>query len=209
MTMAESSPGTSFDRSRERLGSIYAKGLLGAAEAQHLTDRVLAELDSLIDDVLSRLEKFEQFLASPRIRVEEKTRILDLVFASRMTPLFLNFLKVVARHGRLDCLRQIRTSAKRQYSELLGRVEVTVKTATPLTDQLRRRIEQRLVAVLGKQVDLRCTVNPELLGGLQVRVGDTVFDGSLDNRLDKMQAETLHRATQLIRDSLQRFLITE
>jgi F-type H+-transporting ATPase subunit delta len=209
MTMAESSPGTSFDRSRERLGSIYAKGLLGAAEAQHLTDRVLAELDSLIDDVLSRLEKFEQFLASPRIRVEEKTRILDLVFASRMTPLFLNFLKVVARHGRLDCLRQIRTSAKRQYSELLGRVEVTVKTATPLTDQLRRRIEQRLVAVLGKQVDLQCTVNPELLGGLQVRVGDTVFDGSLDNRLDKMQAETLHRATQLIRDSLQRFLITE
>ena len=43
----------------------------------------------------------------------------------------------------------------------------------------------------GKPVDLQCTVNPELLGGLQVRVGDTVFDGSLDNRLDKMRAEML------------------
>ena len=52
MTMAESSPGTSFDSSRERLGAVYAKGLLGAAEGQHVTDRVLAELDSLIDDVL-------------------------------------------------------------------------------------------------------------------------------------------------------------
>ncbi len=113
-----------------------------------------------------------------------------MAFASQMTPLFLNFLKVVARHGRLDCLRQIRTSANRQYSELLGRVEVTVKTATPLSGPLRGQIEQRLVAALGKPVDLQCTVDPELLGGLQVRVGDTVFDGSLDNRLDKMQAET-------------------
>ena len=108
-----------------------------------------------------------------------------------MTPLFLNFLKVVARHGRLDCLRQIRNSAKRQYSELLGRVAVTVKSATPLSVSLRRQIEQRLVAVLGKQVDLQCIVDPVLLGGLQVRVGDTVFDGSLDSRLDRMHAETL------------------
>ena len=66
--MAESSPRTSFDSSRERLGSVYAKGLLGAAEGQQVTDRVLAELDSLIDDVLDRLENFELFLASPRVR---------------------------------------------------------------------------------------------------------------------------------------------
>lgn len=207
--MAQSSPRTSFDSSRERLGSVYAKGLLSAAEGQQVTDRVLAELDSLIDDVLDRLEKFELFLASPRVRLEDKLHALDLAFASRVTPLFLNFLKVVARHGRLDCLRQIRNSAKRQYSELLGRVAVTVKSATPLSVLLRRQIEERLVAVLGKQVDLQCIVDPVLLGGLQVRVGDTVFDGSLDSRLDRMRAETLSRTTQLIRDSLQRFLITE
>jgi F-type H+-transporting ATPase subunit delta len=207
--MAESSPGRSFDSPRERLGAVYAKGLLCAAEGQQVTDRVLAELDSLIDDVLNRLEKFDLFLASPRVRLEDKIRALDLAFASRMTPLFLNFLKVVAHHGRLDCLRQIRNSAKRQYSELLGRVAVTVKSATPLSVQLRGQIEQRLVAALGKPVDLQCTIDPALLGGLQVRVGDTVFDGSLDSRLDKMHTETLNRTTQLIRDSLQRFLTTE
>jgi F-type H+-transporting ATPase subunit delta len=207
--MAESSPGKTFDSPRERLGAVYAKGLLGAAEGQQVTDRVLAELDALIDDVLDRLERFEQFLASPRVRLEDKIRTLDAAFAHRVTPLFLNFLKVVARHGRLDCLRQIRDSAKRQYSALLGRVGVTVKSATPLSVALRGQIEQRLVAALGKQVDLRCLVDPALLGGLQVRVGDTVFDGSLDSRLDKMQADTRHRTTELIRDSLQRFLIPE
>ena len=61
------------------------------------------------------------------MRLEEKLRVLDLAFASRMTPLLLNFLKVVARHGRLDCLRQIRAAAQRQYNELRGRVEVTVR----------------------------------------------------------------------------------
>ena len=72
---------TSFDSSRERLGAVYAKGLLGAAEGQGLTDRVLAELDSLVDDVLDRVDEFRAFLASPRVRLEEKTRILDLAFA--------------------------------------------------------------------------------------------------------------------------------
>ena len=58
-------------------------------------------------------------------------------------------------------------------------------------------------------MDLQCSVDPELLGGLLVRVGDTVFDGSLDSRLDKMQAEMASRTTQMIRDSLQRFLVTD
>ena len=58
-------------------------------------------------------------------------------------------------------------------------------------------------------MDLKCSIHPKLLGGLLVRVGDTVFDGSLDNRLDKMQVEMANRTTQIIRDSLQRFLVTE
>ncbi len=207
--MAEPSGSRSFDSPRERLGAIYAQGLLGAAERQRVTVQVLAELDSLIDDVLNRLEKFEQFLASPRIGLPEKTQLLDRAFAARMTPLLLNFLKVVARHGRLDCLRQIRSAAQRQYTALLGRVEVTVRSALPLSLPMRRQIEQRLVAALGRPVELQCVVDPQLLGGLQLRVGDTVYDGSLTNRLDKMRAETIGRTAQLIRESLERFLITE
>ena len=208
MIMAESSHST-FDSSRERLGAVYAKGLLGAAEGPGLIDRVVAELDSLVDDVLERMASFEAFLASPRVSLEEKNRILDVAFASHMTPLFLNFLKVVARHGRLDCLREIRAAAHEQYNAMQGRVEVVVQTATPLSGSVRTQIEQRLVAALGQQVVLQCSVHPELLGGLLVRVGDTVFDGSLDNRLDKMQFEMANRTTQIIRDSLQRFLVTD
>lgn len=207
--MAESPQRPTFDSSRERLGAVYAKGLLGAAEAQGLTERVLPELDSLVDDVLNRVKNFEQFLISPRVRLDEKVRILDLAFAGRMTPLLVNFLKVLARRGRLDCLREIRAASRKQLNILRGRLEVGVQTATPLSSAQRDQIEQRLVAALGQAIDLKCSVRPELLGGLLVRVGDTVFDGSLDNRLESMRVQLTNRTTQVIRDSLERFLITE
>ncbi len=83
----------SFDSAREHLGKIYAKGLLGAAESQHQTEQVLAELDSLIDDVFDKLDQFEQLLASPRISVDEKNRVLDTAFSSRMTRVDVEFFE--------------------------------------------------------------------------------------------------------------------
>ena len=208
--MVESSSSrTSFDSAREHIGSVYAKGLLGAAESHGLTDRVLSELDSLIDDVLDQLTDWELVLASARISVEAKQGMLERAFAGKMTPLLLNFLKVLARHRRLDCLRQIRSAARHQYNAIRGTVEVEVHTAEPVSSALMDQIVQRLTISLGRQVELTSHVEPELLGGLVVRVGDTVFDGSLENRLENMRTEMLDRTTGLIRDSLQRFLVSD
>ena len=70
--MAQSSSGRSFDSFRERLGAVYAKGLLGAAEGQRQTDRVLAELDSLVDDVLERLAQGLEHLGRELGRLVEE-----------------------------------------------------------------------------------------------------------------------------------------
>jgi F-type H+-transporting ATPase subunit delta len=207
--MSESSEKRSFDSAREEIGAVYAKGLLGATEGQAATDRVLAELNSLVDDILDRMPDFEHLLASPRIGLTEKNRILDQAFDSRMHPLLLNFLKVVARHGRLDCLRQIRSGAKQLYNELRGRVQVMVHTVNAVDDPTLRQIQDQLTLALGRQVELASDVDPSLLGGLVVRVGDTVFDGSLDNRLERMRSETMSNTSLLIRDSLGRFLETD
>ncbi len=204
-----SSKRISFDTNRERLGKIYAKGLLGAAESQRQTKHVLEELDSLLDDVFEELPDLEQILASPRISVDEKNGMLEKAFGGRMTPLFLNFLKVTARHDRLDCLRHIRAATRKLYNDMTGRVEVTVETADAISQEVASQIEQRLTAALGRQVELCCSVNPDLLGGLVVRVGDTVYDGSLSRRLEKMRGDTLDQTARLIRDSLQRFTVSD
>ena len=76
-----------------------------------------------------------------------------------------------------------------------------VKSAAPISNQLRQSIASRLQAMLGREVVLTSEVDPELLGGLVVRVGDTVYDGSLAGKLKSMEAVTLEQATQRLRES--------
>jgi F-type H+-transporting ATPase subunit delta len=199
----------SFDSDRQRLGGVYAKGLMGAAEKHQVVDRVLEQFDSLIDDALDKLPKFEQLLSSPRVSVESKLAVLDRTFADRMSPTFLNFLKVVAQHHRLDCLREMRSAFRSLYNEAHGRVAVEVRTADSVDRQLLEQITVELTAKLKREVDVSSTVQPDLLGGMVVRVGDTLFDGSLKNRLDALRADTRDRTTELVRDSLQRFIGSE
>ncbi len=207
MAKSRSTPGT-FDPARQRLGTVYAKALLGATEKAGQTDRVLEELDSLVADVLDKLPDFEETLRTPRIGPEEKVQLLERVFASRVSPLFMNFLKVAAQHERLDALRAIQRAARKLYNEMRNRVEVLVETAAPLSNQLRGSIAARLGKLLGREVVLTTEINPDLLGGLVVRVGDTVYDGSLAGKLKAMEAVTLEQTTQRLRESLDQFALT-
>jgi F-type H+-transporting ATPase subunit delta len=205
---ASETPEVAYDSSRRQVAAVYAKALLGAAEKQGLTHIVQEELHSLVDDVLERLPKFAAALAYPRIPTPEKQRMLDLAFGGKMNSLLLNFLKVVAEHERLDCLYEIRQAFVKLYNALHGQVEVEVRTAEPLTAETLGQVEQRLTVLLGKRVDLKTRVDPALIGGMVVRVGDTVYDGSLLNRLEQMRIKTLESTTEKIRDSLERFLVS-
>jgi F-type H+-transporting ATPase subunit delta len=196
-----------IDSGRQHLGSVYAKALLGAAEKAGQSQQVLEELDSLVTDVLNTLPQLEAAFASPRITAEEKSALIDKAFGGRMSATLQHFLKVVAKHERLDCLRAILRAAKKLFNEMKGRVEVRVQTAAPISNQLRERIVARLTQMLGREVELTSEVNEDLLGGLVVRIGDTVYDGSLAAGLKNMQTVTLEHTTQSIRQSLERFAV--
>src|SRR5687767_2595441 len=180
------SKNAAIDPSRMRVGTVYAKALLGAAEKARQTDDVLAQLTSLIDDVLDKLPDFDEALRTPRISHEAKVALLDRVFGRKMSPLLLNFLKVVSQHERLDCLRAIEQAARKLFNQLRHRVEVTVQTAAPISNQLQFTIASRLKGLMKRDVVLTSEVEPDLLGGLVVRVGDTVYDGSLAGKLKTM-----------------------
>jgi len=85
---------------------------------------------------------------------------------------------------------------------------VTVRSAYPLSNPLRNRIATRLGEVLKKQVTLDVEVDPDLLGGLVVRIGDTVYDGSVAASLQRMKTVALEQTSQAIRESLTRFTAT-
>jgi len=197
-----------IDAGRQHLGTVYAKALLGAAEKAGQADQVVEELEAIVSEVLSKLTRLDEALKTPRLTHEERLPILVKAFGGRVSNTTLTFLKVVSEHGRLDCLRAIARAARKQLNAVRGRVEVIVESAYPLSNPLRDRIAGRLTELLGQQVILSTAVNEDLLGGLVVRVGDTVYDASLAARLKKMQEVTLDRTKQTIRESLERFAMT-
>ena len=199
----------SLDIGREQIGSVYGKALLAATRLASNTVDVLAEFESLVEDVLQAQPEFDVVLSSPRVSVGDKIRILDNVFSSRMSDHLLTFLKVVCRHERLDCLREICKAARRQDNEQHELVEVTISSAEPLEGRLAQQVEQRIRQTLGSEIAVDYRINPDLLGGIVVRAGDKVFDGSVANRLQQLRSETLRKSFEAAIGALDQFTASE
>jgi F-type H+-transporting ATPase subunit delta len=189
----------------EHVGTVYAEALLGAAEKAGRTEALLEEFDSLLADVLDPFPNLETVLASALISHEEKSGILDRTLGTQASAMLLNFLKVVSRHGRLDCLRAIHRQAHELYDQMRGRVRVRVSTATPLATELARRVGDQLRQLLRVEPILEHFVDPDLIGGIVVRVGDTVYDGSIANQLKNLRQQMMDRTAHEIQTRRDRF----
>jgi len=190
-----------------RIADVYAEALLGAAGAAAV--EVLAELDSLIGDVLDAFPNFEEILVSGLISAEEKSGIIDRVFAAKASPIMVQFLKVIAAHGRLDCLRAIHRQARHLYDEMTGRVQVEITTAAPVDAGLTQTIAANLQQVIKAEPILTTNVDPTLVGGAVVRIGDTVYDGSIANQLKNIRRQMIDRSAHEIQSRRDRFRNTE
>lgn len=195
-----------FDAGREHLGSVYAQGLIGASEKSGNTDQVMLELESLVSDVLDKLPTLRAVLSAPKVSVNEKERILDRAIGNKVSKVLLNALKVMARHGRLDVIGGMRDAFRKLYNELRGKVEVHVRAATPISIQLQEQIANRLRTMLGRDVDMKLHVDPELLGGIEVKVGDMLYDASLRTQLNRMRDRALRRTEESLRTTFDRFI---
>lgn len=181
---------TVLDTGAEQLGMTYARALIGATQKENVTDDVIGQLGRLVDEYLGGSPKLQAAFASPRIDTDEKCRVIDRVFGDEFHPMLVKFLKVMAGRGRLGYVAAVRNAAEDIHDEMMGRVLAEVRTAVALDDALRSKITQQLSGVLNKDVRLRETVDESLIGGMVVRVGDTVFDNSVANRLDTMAKKT-------------------
>jgi len=202
---AQNAARLSPDVGQEKVGEIYARALLGATENAGQTVAVLEELDAIVSEVFTQFPKLETVLGSLLVSHEEKAVVLDRVFAAQISRLLLNFLKVVARHGRLDCLRAIRHQARIVYEELRGNVRVRMTTATAVDPKQIDEIAAALSASLGQRPILENVVDPALIGGAILRIGDTVYDGSVANQLQSIRQQMIERSVHEIQSRRDRF----
>ena len=194
-----------YDMGLWHAATVYATALVDAAEAAGETESVIQEFDSLIYDVLDRLPQLEGVLSSGFVEEDVKVAMLDKAFAGRASTTFLSFLKVVAHHGRLDMLRLINVATHFEFDKLRNRVRVMVSTAEPLDSAAERRIVSELHSRMKLEPVLDKQIHPELIGGIVLRVGDRVFDGSISTQLKQLREKMLSRSVHEIQSRRDRF----
>lgn len=189
---------TALDSDQQQVGALYATALLGSAGDS--VDAIVSELEAVVSECLSEHPQLEQALASPRISLEQKETMLDHIFNGRIDGRLLNFLKILCRRGRIDSLRAIQVTATIMREEQLGKQRVNVSSAQPLNDEQREQIKQRLREAYGIEAILIEVVDESLLGGIVLRVGDKVLDGSVLGKLRTIRTAVASGVQKAIRD---------
>ena len=193
---------TVLDTGAEQLGKVYARALIGAADSAGVVDQVLDQLGRFVDEFIAGSPPLAAALASPRVDEEEKGRVIHRLLGDDFHPVLIHFLKVMGRRNRLGYVAAVRTAADGLRDELLGRVVAEVRTAVPLDDGLREVVIGRIGASTGKTVRLVEVVDTGLVGGMVIRIGDTIFDGSVSNQINKLSRKV---RSGFSRELLQRF----
>jgi F-type H+-transporting ATPase subunit delta len=189
----------------EHVANVYAKALLDATERTGQTAVVVDELDAVMAEVIDRYPKLEAVFGSALVRPEEKAALIDKTFGPRVSPVLVHFLKVVARHGRLDCLRAIHLQTHARYDELRHRIPVQLTTAAPVDPAMARRIVDGLRRKLDGEPVLEQRTDPTLIGGAVLRVGDVVYDGSIATQLENLRQQISDRSAHEIQSRRDRF----
>lgn len=172
----------------ETLANVYATSLLDLAFEKGVHAEILSELREF-GRVLDGEPDFVTFLDTPNIRRDVKKDLITRVFGPKVSDFTLNFLKVVIDKRRQVHLRQMIQAFIAGYHLRMGEQVVKVQTAVALEGPQRARLTKALKAKFDKEVVLEERVNPHLLGGLVLQVGDTRVDGSLRTQLQTIGAK--------------------
>lgn len=168
----------------------YARSMLELATERKQADEIGLEMSGL-KDVLSQNPAFSAFLSDPGIGATERTATLDKLFRGRVSQLVLNFLGVLNNKGRLKLLGPIAQAYNDLLEEQKGNVEVDVTVAHKLTPDQLEQVRRRVSESLGKNALVHQHVDPEIIGGLVLRVEDRLIDASVKYQLVAMRERML------------------
>jgi ATP synthase F1 delta subunit len=176
----------------EEIAEVYARALFEAAQDDGVLDRVHDELGQFAD-TLDEDRNLQVFLFSPYFSSEEKKQGVRRIVTDADERL-LNFLELLAERHRMPVLFRIRRIFDDLWAEENKLLSVTVTSATELDQSLVDDIGKRIEEQTGRRVELSSSVDPDVLGGLRVRVGNMVLDATVRNRLEQLRKQVTKAA---------------
>ena len=170
-----------------RVAQRYAKSIMDLATEQNKLDRIVEDMKTL--QGVAKNRDFVLMLNSPIIHTDKKLAIINALFGSNCDALTLSFFKLIATKGRESALPDIASAFLDEYKNLKGILSVKITSATALTNDvllsLRSKILENNTSV--KEIDFQTSVNPSLIGGYVIEMGDTLLDASVAHSLSELK----------------------
>lgn len=172
--------------SDRRAALRYAEALLAAAQERGEVDDLRGELDALVQAV-EEAPLLRALLARPDLEPAQKEQALHAALGGRLSPLAFSLLGVLLAHGRGQDLGAVREAYRDLADEAAGIAQAEARSVVPLTPDQRRRLVAGLEKQFGRTIVLQERIDPSVLAGVSVQVGDRLIDGSAAGRLARMR----------------------
>jgi ATP synthase F1 delta subunit len=171
----------------EEIAQVYARSLFEVARDQDKIDEVREQLGELAD-ALDEDRSLSTFFFSPYFSTEEKKDGLHKA-VDGAEPIFLNFLELLLEKHRMPVIHRIRRDYDKLWREENKLLSVQVTSAVELDDDTVKHLGDRIAEQTDRKIDLTTTVEPDILGGIVLRVGNSVLDASIRNRLEQLRRQ--------------------
>ena len=171
----------------EEIATVYARSLFEVAQEKDKLDVVRDQLGA-VADAIDESRELQTFFFSPYFSTAEKEDGLDRV-VSDADPAVLNFLKLLIEKHRMPVVFRIRATYDALWEDENKLLPVQITSAVELDKQIVSQLGDRIAEQTDRKVDISADVDPDILGGIVVRVGNSVLDASVRNRLDQLRRQ--------------------
>lgn len=171
-----------------RVSSRYAKSLLLLAIEQNMLEEAYRDMKS-IAKVCKENRDFLVFLRSPIVKADKKVKVIQKVFDGQLGKLVSGFIDIITNHRRENALGEIAASFVLQYKEYNKITTAELVSAVKLDDAQRNAVIEKIKKSFTATIDIKETIDPSIIGGMIVRVGDKQFDASITRKLKEMRKD--------------------
>jgi F-type H+-transporting ATPase subunit delta len=173
----------------EEIATVYARSLFEVAREQDKLDVVREQLGAFAD-ALSETRELQVFLFSPYFSTQEKKDGLERAVTGA-DPVVMNFLELLIEKHRTPAIFRIRARYDALWEEENRLLPVQITSAVQLDEAIVKQLGDRISEQTGRKVELSSSVEPDILGGIVVRVGNSVLDASVRNRLEQLRKQVV------------------
>jgi len=179
------------------VAQVYAEAILALAKEGDCCDAILEQLLGFVA-LMDKDPKFDAFLLSPEVDVDQRAAVIEKTMRGRASDIITNALLVINRKGRFGLIRSIVEAYQLALKALKNEVDVFVISAVPLTHELRGSLTEVASGYTGCTARLVESVDPDILGGLVLRIGDTQLNASLTSHLNRIRNTLTERGMREI-----------